>query len=134
MSPSCAAIGLTIMAVKYGMGQHFDTLSEATWSKALVWFWASVWIYYLSLCFTKASILLQYLRIFPQKGLRMACYALMGVVFIYTCWTVFSAIFACIPVASFWDPNIKSTHCMNKLAVWCVPIMLALFDNTDRPL
>jgi len=104
--------------VNYGLGRHFYNLSADQETHNLIWLWTSIWVYYLALCSVKLSILLQYLRVFPLQSFRYACYTMIGVVVLYTCWTVFSAIFACTPVASFWDSSIQG-HCLNRLAVWC---------------
>jgi hypothetical protein len=40
----------------------------------------------------------------------------MGVVIVYTIWTVFSSIFACIPVRAFWTR--ESATCINQFAMW----------------
>lgn len=101
------------------MGTHADTLTMSDVYYALRWFWASVWIYYLALCFTKLSILLQYLRVFPHNGFRIACFLLMGVVIVYSICTFFSAIFECTPVAYFWDKSLEGT-CLNQTAIWYV--------------
>ncbi|KAK3636171.1 hypothetical protein LTR56_014334 [Elasticomyces elasticus] len=42
---------------------------------------------------------------------------MIGVVGVYTAWAVFSAIFACTPVALFWDNTLQGT-CFSRLAVW----------------
>lgn len=105
------------LTVRYGMGSHYDTLSENDKINSLRWFWASVWIYYLALCFTKLSILVQYLRIFPNKGFRVACYILMGIVSAYSIATFFTSIFVCIPIESFWDRSLKG-RCLNQVATW----------------
>lgn len=55
-------------------------------------------MYNLSLTFTKLSILLQYKRLFPQKGFKLAVHLVMGVVVIYALWRFFSAVFTCAPV------------------------------------
>lgn len=55
-------------------------------------------MYNLSLTFTKLSILLQYKRLFPQKGFKLAVHVVMGVVVIYALWRFFSAVFTCAPV------------------------------------
>ena len=109
---------LTIcMQVKHGMGRHLSTLTDTDKYYSQIWLWASVWVYYLALSSVKCSILIQYLRIFPRRESRIACYVMIGVVAAYTCWTFFSAIFACTPVAAFWDETI-SGHCLDKAAVW----------------
>ena len=103
--------------VPYGLGQHFDTLSPDDASSVLQWMWASIWIYYLALGTAKASIILQYLRVFPQRRFRLACHTLLTVVTIYTLWGFLSAVFACSPVAYFWDQSIRG-HCLMRTAVW----------------
>jgi len=42
-----------------------------------MYFWAAQWNYYAALGFCKLSILLQYLRIFPQINFRWACYLMV---------------------------------------------------------
>lgn len=103
--------------VKYGMGRHADTLSADDHVQSLVWFWASVWIYYLALCFAKLSILIQYLRLFPGRKFRVKCFFLIGIVIGWTFWAFFSALFACRPIRYFWDSSVQGT-CLNRLAVW----------------
>ncbi|KAK5708471.1 hypothetical protein LTR17_020650 [Elasticomyces elasticus] len=101
---SIATTVTLLLQVKYGMGQHQDTLSEQDQLLQLRPFWASIWVYNLAISFTKFSILLQYLRI---------------VVFVYSCWTFFSAIFACTPVEYFWKPNRPGGgKCLDRFAVW----------------
>ena len=85
---------------------------------ALKWFWASVWIYYLALCFVKLSILTQYLRVIPHERFRLACYVLMAIVVVYSCCTFFGAIFSCTPVRKFWTPSMTTGHCLDLEAVW----------------
>ncbi|USW51811.1 hypothetical protein Slin15195_G051300 [Septoria linicola] len=106
-----------VMQVKYGMGRHADTLSDNDNTYSLIWFWASVWIYYLALMFAKLSILFQYLRIFPEKRFRRWCFTLMAVIVGWTLWAFFSALFACWPIQHFWNPAIPGA-CLNRLAVW----------------
>lgn len=103
--------------VKYGMGRHADSLSANDNMQSLIWFWASVWIYYLALCFAKLSILIQYLRLFPEKKFRAKCYVLITIVIGWTLWAFFSALFGCTPIRHFWDASVEGT-CLNRLAVW----------------
>jgi hypothetical protein len=99
------------------MGRHFDTLTKDDKVHLLQWFWASVWIYYSSLCFAKVSILLQYLRVFPQNSFRKACFVLMGIIIAYSVATFLTSVFACVPVDSIWNPSIEHT-CVNLKALW----------------
>lgn len=86
----------------YGLlssGQCHDTFSslQAPPLTALK-LWVIIIVYNLALICTKLSILLQYIRIFPQKPFRIAVWLLMGIVSGYALWRVFSAIFTCVPV------------------------------------
>ncbi|KAK5719515.1 hypothetical protein LTR15_008039 [Elasticomyces elasticus] len=101
----------------YGGSRHFATLSPFEQQRFAQWLWASIWVYYLALGAVKCSILLQYLRIFTQRRFQVTCYVMIGVVGVYTAWAVFSAIFACTPVALFWDNTLQGT-CFSRLAVW----------------
>lgn len=66
--------------VENGMGRHFDTLTDLEQMRSQQWMWASIWVYYLALGAVKCSILLQYLRIFPYDGFRMACYIMITII------------------------------------------------------
>ena len=110
-------IRLTDTTVKYGMGRHFASLTPYEQMTSLKPFYASIILYNLALAFTKFSIMLQYLRIFPYHRFRKLCYALMAFVFCWSCWTVCSSIFLCTPVAKFWKPTLPG-HCLSEWAVW----------------
>ncbi|CAG5158523.1 uncharacterized protein ALTATR162_LOCUS5122 [Alternaria atra] len=113
------SIGLTIaigVQAEYGMGRHTDTISDPDMVRFLRAFWSSLIVYYLCLGLTKASMLLQYRRIFPTKQFQIANWITMAVVIGYTIWTVFSSIFMCVPVRAFWTHE-KAT-CLNQFAVW----------------
>ena len=68
---------------------------------------------------TKISILLQYKRIFNNTVLRKII--LVGLVFL-TCWGItlcFLLPMVCMPVAAFWDPNVKG-FCLDNGTIWYV--------------
>jgi hypothetical protein len=79
-------------------------------------FYASLIVYYLSLGLTKGSILLQYRRVFTTKSFQIWNWITMAVVVIYTIWTVFASVFACIPVRAFWTR--EEASCLNQYAMW----------------
>jgi hypothetical protein len=130
------------------MGQHLKDLEphtvtmslQVTGSFRILWavlmlvqaFWSSLIVYYLSLGLTKTSILLQYQRVFTTKRFQIVCWTLMGFVIVYTIWTVFSSIFACVPVRAFWTR--ESASCINQFAMWLsVSLYPSRHDaNTDR--
>ncbi|EME87448.1 uncharacterized protein MYCFIDRAFT_212887 [Pseudocercospora fijiensis CIRAD86] len=66
-----------IWLVKAGMGKHEADLSYSEAEENLKALWTSIIIYNLGLTCTKMSILLQYQRIFPQRGFRIANWTMM---------------------------------------------------------
>ncbi|KAF9741478.1 integral membrane protein [Paraphaeosphaeria minitans] len=93
---------------------YSDTATAYIFVKA---FYASLIVYYLSLGFTKVSILLQYRRVFSTKKFQIACHSVMGVVVIYALWTVLSSIFGCKPIQAFWTLKHPFT-CLDQSTVW----------------
>lgn len=79
--------------------------------------WAAIPMYNASLAFTKFSILFQYLRIFPARSFRLACYIVMGIVATYSTWAIVSGYVNCVPVAKFWNHELAG-HCLKFEAVW----------------
>lgn len=61
-------------------------------------------------------MLLQYRRVFTTKRFWIGNYAVMAVVVCYTIWTVFSSIFACVPIRAFWTR--EHGQCINQFAMW----------------
>lgn len=75
----------------------------------------NVWA--LTVNITKASILLQYLRICINPFARKLCYVLLTMLVPAVCWTIFAGTFLCRPVAKLWDPQLPG-HCMNAETYW----------------
>ena len=101
------------------MGLHIDTVSDDSVMTAFKWFWNFLWLYYISLGFSKLSILLQYLRIFPQATFIKACYILLVVVSLWSCWAIFSSIFTCLPVSRFWtNLGWSPKGCLPRMELW----------------
>ena len=61
--------------------------------------------------FSKLSILVLFLRYMPQKP-KMAIYATMVVVILYSLIGSFGWLFACQPVEKFWDLSITRGSCI----------------------
>ncbi|WPH04643.1 Hypothetical protein R9X50_00753600 [Acrodontium crateriforme] len=115
-----ALMGVAICNQAYsGMGVHMWTLTMEDITTMSLWFWAFVWLYYTGLFFTKLSILLQYLRIFPQDGFRRICFIVMALISVWSIWSVFSAIFMCRPVSHFWHSiSLNDPQCLPRLNTW----------------
>ncbi|KAK7177528.1 integral membrane protein [Paraphaeosphaeria sporulosa] len=103
--------------VKYGMGHHMADLGPDGQPNALKAFFGSLIVYYLSLGFTKVSVVLQYRRVFPLRSVQIACWAILSIVISYTIWTVLGSVFACIPVRAFWTKE-EGASCLNQSTMW----------------
>ncbi|KAJ5397854.1 hypothetical protein N7509_005967 [Penicillium cosmopolitanum] len=112
-------IYLSLVAAQYHykMGTHSALLSSEMLQKQLKCLWAAIPMYNASLAFTKFSILLQYIRIFPARSFRLACYVVMAIVATYSSWAIVSGYVNCVPVAKFWNHDLPG-HCLNFEAVW----------------
>ncbi|PGH07999.1 hypothetical protein GX51_01439 [Blastomyces parvus] len=102
---------------KAGLGSKKAEIPIDTFKKQVKLLWASVPVYNASLFCTKASICLQYHRIFPGSRIRLACYAAIAFLTLYGLWVVIGAFLTCIPVKRFWDDTVEG-NCMNRDAFW----------------
>ncbi|KAL4955291.1 hypothetical protein BDW69DRAFT_121600 [Aspergillus filifer] len=114
---SWSFFGIFVAETAYLMGEHLEKIPPETLTKQMICFWASVPIYQASLITTKASILLQYKRVFSTTHMRMVCYILIGFLAIWGTWTFISAWLNCVPVAKFWNDSLEG-YCLNKKALW----------------
>ncbi|KAH8727379.1 hypothetical protein GQ44DRAFT_704205 [Phaeosphaeriaceae sp. PMI808] len=79
---------------------------------AFAWFVAiCVTLYGLSIMFSKLSILILFLRSFPQKPKKII-YATIAVVVLYSLIGSFGWLFACRPLEKFWDLSITRGSCV----------------------
>ncbi|KAL4922250.1 hypothetical protein BDW62DRAFT_196942 [Aspergillus aurantiobrunneus] len=114
---SWAFLGLFVGETAYLMGEHVAKIPGDMMTKQMICFWASVPIYQASLITTKASILLQYKRVFSTSRMRVTCYILIGFLAIWGTWTFISAWLNCVPVAKFWDDSLDG-YCLDKKSLW----------------
>jgi hypothetical protein len=117
----------TYKQTEFGMGKHIWQFPRSEYEIIAMWFWSSVWVYYAALGFTKLSILLQYLRIFPQVNFRRACYAMISVITLWSLWATFSALVMCVPIHLFWTAEdfFNDPRCLPRLEVWLVILSFA---------
>lgn len=82
-------------------------------------FYSSIIVYNVAVALTKISILLQYRRIFSNTVLRKIIF--YGLSFLI-CWAItlcFLLPLVCVPVAAFWNPNVKG-FCLDNGTIWYV--------------
>ncbi|MCJ1464379.1 hypothetical protein MMC07_002992 [Pseudocyphellaria aurata] len=114
------SIGLTIancISVDHGYGKMLASLSPEDVHIALEGFWAIQIIYKFTINLTKTSILLLYLRIFPNKSFRKAVYGLLVFVNGYAVASIIATIFQCTPVVRAFDHGSPGS-CIDLTAFW----------------
>ncbi|GES65655.1 integral membrane protein [Aspergillus terreus] len=110
-------MGFFIVESLNGMGMHGADIPPPVMLKQMKAFWLTIPFYNAALLCAKASILMQYFRVFPTKRMRIVCWVLIGVLATYGSWAVLSAFLNCIPVAKFWNPTIQG-YCINQKGLW----------------
>ncbi len=73
--------------------------------------------YNLSLCLTKLSILLLYLRVLTHDYTQKITWVVIGIVGIYNAWALGMYLTMCVPLARMWDPDNNPGHC-HPWSVW----------------
>ncbi|KAK8231395.1 hypothetical protein HDK77DRAFT_499945 [Phyllosticta capitalensis] len=118
--------------VRHGLGKHvWENPPEET-ATLFKYVFASIIIYLISLCLTKLSILLQYLRIFgTQPAMRIACFATIAFVVTYTFVAGGMNIFNCKPIHYFWSRALDPTggSCLDFEAVWFTHAGINIFSD-----
>jgi hypothetical protein len=80
-------------------------------------FWACQIAYKLTLNLTKLSILLLYLRIFPNPGFRVCVKLVFVAISAYAFSTIVATILQCNPIARNWDRT-RNGSCIDLVAFW----------------
>ncbi|KAL3469850.1 hypothetical protein BJX99DRAFT_251652 [Aspergillus californicus] len=88
--------------------------------------------YNAALLCVKASILMQYSRVFPSQRMRHVCWIMLGVLVTYGSWAVISGFLNCIPVVRFWDPSTIGTLCVCVTSI-CRLLTLKRISNSPGP-
>ncbi|KAI7490449.1 hypothetical protein KC351_g612 [Hortaea werneckii] len=121
---------LIAAAVAYGIGTYPSTTTSSTNSSTspstiqktlslitiLIVSTNNLWA--LTVSVTKASILMQYLRIFSNPRVRILCYCLLVALLPAVLWAVLGGTLLCRPVSKLWDPAVKAGRCMSAEKYW----------------
>ncbi|KAK4182336.1 hypothetical protein QBC35DRAFT_445315 [Podospora australis] len=108
------AIGLE---AKYGLGKHIWMMPEHHFFPYMKSFYSSIIVYNVGVSLAKISILLQYKRIFSHTILRQIIKFGLGFLVAWTITLCFLLPMACMPVAAFWDPEVKG-FCLDNATIW----------------
>lgn len=110
-----AMLAVIAQARSEGIGVYNTGLVHASHlAKMLV---ANNILWTLTVAFTKASILMQYLRIFSYRLSRLACHILILLLLPAACWAIFAGTFLCRPVQKLWHPELAG-HCLGAQTYW----------------
>ncbi|KAJ5199292.1 hypothetical protein N7472_004496 [Penicillium cf. griseofulvum] len=110
-------MGLDIVECVSGIGTHIKDIPPAILERQMKAFWLTIPFYNAAVLCAKASILMQYWRVFPTHRMRVVCWIMITILGIYGTWAVISAFLNCIPVAKFWDPTMEG-FCLDKTKLW----------------
>ncbi|KZL72907.1 CFEM domain-containing protein, partial [Colletotrichum tofieldiae] len=93
-------------AVGLGFGQDIWMLSPDQITRILFVFFLEEFMYAFVICSTKVSIILFYLRIFPEPWFRKACLTILIMTAIFGVWHILQILFVSWPISynwTFWD-------------------------------
>ncbi|KAH8880093.1 hypothetical protein GQ53DRAFT_755429 [Thozetella sp. PMI_491] len=103
-------------------GVDLWTVDEATLTQALKVFFIDESFYLVVLVLSKISVCFFYLRVFPNRWLRMAVYGVMAWVGLSGIIILFMQIFQCMPIDynwNGWKGGYGAYHCLNvNLLAW----------------
>ncbi|KAG4418995.1 hypothetical protein IFR04_007856 [Cadophora malorum] len=108
---------VTLAAFPHGWGRHKKNLLPRQIQICLILHWVFQITYKMAVAMNKASILLLYLRIMPQRLYRIAIFTLLTVVALFAVATTIAGVFQCIPVDKAWNKK-KPGHCYNLVEAW----------------
>ncbi|CAK1366496.1 unnamed protein product [Cercospora beticola] len=120
---SWAMCFIIVASVTKGLGKYDDATDTIQVTK-LVLVNNSIWTVLVNV--TKASILMQYLRIFSGRIIRRSCHILAFLLIPAICWGTFGGIFLCKPVAKLWQPELPG-YCRNAQTYWCSVAAVDIF-------
>ncbi|KAF4536502.1 Integral membrane protein [Lasiodiplodia theobromae] len=100
---SLALTVLSCLQTRYGAGQHLATVPLSNVKPSLQLAYATLLLYNLTLCLTKVSVSLFYLRVFADRWNKHLSLAALAFVVVYTVPLEVVSIAQCRPVAGVWD-------------------------------
>jgi hypothetical protein len=79
--------------------------------------------------FTKCSVLVFYLRIFPSRNFHIAVWTIVFIAVGYSLASVFVNIFSCSPIPKSWDASITTGACINRPVFYFANAGLGIFTD-----
>ncbi|KAF2207224.1 hypothetical protein CERZMDRAFT_51674, partial [Cercospora zeae-maydis SCOH1-5] len=105
------------MNLRYGLGRDMWFLTAHHLEKFLLWFYIAEPIYIVATRLTKLSLVLLYMRLWPEKNkFRYICIAVAVLLVLSIPAGFLPVVFQCQPVSRYWrqlEPNVSGT-CINQ--------------------
>lgn len=104
--------------IVFGLGKDKWMLDDFHITVILVLFYIAEFAYVIESALTKTSIVVLYLRIFPTKNFRKACYGMLALLVCFTIVFVVTLLTYCVPFQYVWTMWDKRTtgRCINMSA------------------
>ncbi|KAH8199217.1 hypothetical protein TruAng_006623 [Truncatella angustata] len=122
-------VGAELMVI-FGLGTDMWTLDDTHITITLILFYVAEFAYVIESTITKVSILLLYLRIFPDKLFRKQVYVLMGLMAAFCVVFVVTLLTYCVPFDYTWmrwdNQNTGTCINMNAQTYVCAALNIAL--------
>ncbi|KAF2085510.1 putative integral membrane protein [Saccharata proteae CBS 121410] len=121
--------GLSKIIPEIGLGKDIWNVPFNNITLMLHLYYFDELLYINALTLTKISILLFYLRIFPQATFRKWAWSLIGCCVVYSLLSSFLLIFQCIPVSLAWNrwDGEHHGHCTNLVPLTWITALLNVF-------
>ncbi|KAK3374662.1 hypothetical protein B0H63DRAFT_255129 [Podospora didyma] len=118
---TAVSTGFTIFGSQVALGRHMVANTPADIMAYLHAAYFMSLFYHLSICFTKVSILLLYLRVFVtvHHYIRKAVWVTLAIVVLYSAWTFAMHMTMCIPLSKTWDTSLPG-RCQGAKVWWAV--------------
>lgn len=88
--------------VDFGLGKDKWKLDDTRITVVLVLFYIAEFAYVIESALTKTSIVVLYLRIFPTRNFRKACYGMLALLACFTVVFVVTLLTYCVPFSFVW--------------------------------
>lgn len=108
---------IQIYETRNGAGHHIWDVSKADAIAFHKLSMTDLAAYSLSILFTKASILVFYLRFPLKKTVRIVVYAVMFATVAYSAAGALGWVYLCTPMAKIWEPDVPGT-CVDRAMWW----------------
>ncbi|CAL8583670.1 hypothetical protein XPA_009291 [Xanthoria parietina] len=125
------AFGVLIaISDEYGAGKHMWDITGAdylTFNKLTYAFYIT---YTFDILFTKASILLLYLRVFSlTRSLRIVIQIFLWAHILFYIASFFAAVFMCFPLDAIWNPYVRHIKCLDIGALKVVSAVINVVSD-----